>query len=672
MIRATFAGFTTALSSLRANSKKLDVTGQNLANMTTEGYTRQEIKTSSLNYENPTSFYLNENDVNVGFGVSIDRMAQLRDQFLDTQYRTQNAKLGYNETISASLDALSGLLDETKQDAIHASFDKVQEALTEMQDPSKVNDPVYEGELRSRMQATANLFNQAALNIETSMRNEYNNIDGAGSSENGYVDKINQLLSQIGELNVDIKRNQMLGNPALELQDQRNLAIDELSKIIPIEVSYFTEKYETTDRNGNTVVRDHGLNYDSYGNPTGKSGFPEDLKIDLVYTTTNETGKNPVTQRITLVNGSDTRDDNGNKVANYGSVMVQVDGNDAYDQYGNRKANATYDGKRKADGEVQQVQIVFNQAKSYHVYDNGLDSNMNSAVGQTTATSVKTDNHVERDASGNITNFSTTRLGGGSLQASLDMLCDSVSSLNNDSIYRSYDYYMKRLDVLANTFALDMNRFNQMGVNNTYDKEVYIKDTNGNYSAVDCHTLSADDLTKLSGGNCYTKNTDGTYSAYNVRDFLLLVNSGASNSADAQSASNITAANISVSKSWVNGTTHIGTYGDPNEGNSSTDTALNMLEAMVSTHASIGYKTYSNEINSISTYLANDAYNNENSLKSNEVILDGISSAKDQISGVSLDEEAANMMSYVTSYNAAARLMTTIDETLQTLLNIKS
>lgn len=668
MIRATFAGFTTALSSLRANSKKLDVTGQNLANMTTEGYTRQEIKTSSLNYENPTSFYLNENDVNVGFGVSIDRMAQLRDQFLDTQYRTQNAKLGYNETISASLDALSGLLDETKQDAIHASFDKVQEALTKMQDPSRVNDPVYEGELRSRMQATANLFNQAALNIETSMRNEYNNIDGAGSSENGYVDKINQLLSQIGELNVDIKRNQMLGNPALELQDQRNLAIDELSKIIPIEVSYFTEKYETTDRNGNTVVRDHGLNYDSYGNPTGKSGFPEDLKIDLIYTTTDVNGKNPVTQRITLVNGSDTRDDDGKKVANYGSVKVLVDGNVAYDEHGNRMANATYDGKRNPDtGEVQQVQIVFNQADSYEVHmENGvlMDSNMNAATGQTTETSIKTDNHVEKDANGNITDFSTLRLGSGSLQASLDMLCDSTSSLNNDSIYRSYDYYMNRLDVLANTFALDMNRFNQMGVNDTYNNANTSKIViNG--SAKDGTLLTADELTKLSNG-------DYNSSTFTSKEFLLLVNSGASNAADAQSASNITAANISISKSWINGTTHIGTYGDPNEGNSSTDTALNMLEAMGTTHAAIGYKTYSNEINSISTYLANDAYNNENSLKSNEVILDGIYSAKDQISGVSLDEEAANMMSYVTSYNAAARLMTTIDETLQTLLNIKS
>ena len=51
MIRATFAGFDTALSAMRANQKKLDVVGHNLANMNTEGYTRQELKTSSVNYE---------------------------------------------------------------------------------------------------------------------------------------------------------------------------------------------------------------------------------------------------------------------------------------------------------------------------------------------------------------------------------------------------------------------------------------------------------------------------------------------------------------------------------------------------------------------------------------------------------------------------------------------
>jgi flagellar hook-associated protein 1 FlgK len=662
MIRATFAGFSTALSSLRANSKKLDVTGQNLANMTTEGFTRQEIKTSSLNYENPTSFYLNENDVNVGFGVSIDRMTQLRDQFLDTQYRTQYAKVGYNETVSASLDSLSGLLGETKQNGIHASFDKVQEALTEMQDPSKVNDPVYEGELRSRMQATANLFNQAAQNIETSMKNEYSNIDGTGSSENGYADQINQLLAEIGELNVDIKKNQLLGNPALELQDKRNLAIDKLSKLVPIEVTYFTEKYETKDRNGDTVIRDRGLNYDSYGNPTGKSAFPEDLKIDLVFTSTDADGKNPKTERLTLVNGSDTRDAVNRKVKNYGSVDVYVDGVKAYDDKGNRIAAAEYTGKINANGEVQQVQLRFNRAESYAIDTATMtDSNGNNAASQVSGESILTDNHVERDANGTITDASTVRFNGGAVQASLDMLSDSLSSINNESIYRSYDYYMKRLDTLANTFALDMNRFNQMGVNDTYGTGVSIGGT-----PVDGTSLTAEQLTALSNGDY---NVPGGFTS---KDFLLLVNSGANDSSLAQTATNITAANISISKSWINGITHVGTYGDPNEGNSGTDTALHMLEAMVSTHAKIGYKSYSDEMNSISTYLANDAYNNDNSLKSNTIVLDGISSSKDQISGVSLDEEAANMMSYVTSYNAAARLMTTIDETLQTLLGIKS
>lgn len=48
MIRATFAGFATALTALQSNSKKLDVTSQNISNMNTEGYTRQNLKVSSL------------------------------------------------------------------------------------------------------------------------------------------------------------------------------------------------------------------------------------------------------------------------------------------------------------------------------------------------------------------------------------------------------------------------------------------------------------------------------------------------------------------------------------------------------------------------------------------------------------------------------------------------
>ncbi|MDD6351423.1 MAG: flagellar basal body rod C-terminal domain-containing protein [Lachnospiraceae bacterium] len=666
MIRATFAGFTTALSAIRTNQKKLDVTGQNLANMNTEGYTRQSLQTSSINYDNPTSFYMNENDVNVGFGVSMDKMTQMRDQFLDVQYRDQNSKVNYNSTVQEGLNNLSGFLDESNADGIRKSFDNIHTALTNMQDPSKVNDPVYEGQLRSRMEATADLLNNGAVQIQTSMKNEYQKIDGSGSSENGYTDQINQLLADIGSLNVDIKKNQLLGNPALELVDERNQKINQLSNYVPIQVSYFTEKYQAVDANGQTVTRDRGLNYNSAGVATGKSGFPEDLKIELVYTETKQNGKNPVEKRMTLVNGSDTTDKNGNTVANYGKVSVQIknpgsaDYENVHDDTG--ASLIQYTGKADADGNIQKVRLQFDKADSYEITKNAddslTDSNGSTVDADAAYESMKTDNDVTVDADGTITDRSTTRFSSGSLQASLDLLADTTSSLNNGSIYRSYDYYMKRLDTLANTFAHDMNVYNMMGTRDGYQN----KTTKAANLA-----LTDKELSNLEAG----KSKDGGVSTdTNNKSFLLLVNNGTIAAEDTQTANKITAATISVSQKWVNGSTKIGTYGDPTEGNSSTDTALNMLDAMTSTHAAIGHKSYADEMNSISTYVATDSYNNDNALKTNQAVLKGIADNQDQISGVSLDEEAANMMTYVSSYNAAARLMTTLDSMLDTLLGI--
>ena len=74
-------------------------------------------------------------------------------------------------------------------------------------------------------------------------------------------------------------------------------------------------------------------------------------------------------------------------------------------------------------------------------------------------------------------------------------------------------------------------------------------------------------------------------------------------------------------------------------------------------------------MNYTSTILANDTYSNQFSLKNNVVVLNGIQDSRDSISGVSLDEEAANMMVYMSAYNAASRLMTTMDEALNILIN---
>ena len=79
--------------------------------------------------------------------------------------------------------------------------------------------------------------------------------------------------------------------------------------------------------------------------------------------------------------------------------------------------------------------------------------------------------------------------------------------------------------------------------------------------------------------------------------------------------------------------------------------------------------SFANFMTHVSTVHANDSYSNQVVLKNNVTVLNGIQNSRDSVSGVSLDEEASNMMMYMSAYSAASRLMTTLDEALNTLIN---
>lgn len=553
MIRATFSGFSTAFSALQASQKRLDIVGQNLSNMNTQGYTRQQLETSSLNYSNPISRYMNGSQIAVGFGVSMDKVSQIRDPYLDAQYRAQINKSGYSDTLQSALDTLSKALDESSIDGIRTAFDDVQSTLTSLQD--KGNDSVYESEPRSRMQSLTNLLNDAARQIEAAEKAELSKLDGTGTSEQGAVDKVNDILRQIGNLNHQIKQNQVLGQQSLELLDERNSLLDELASYIPIEVTYFKDAEHdgkmTDPVSGNIVDAPKELyNYDSKGNIISRKEWPDDLKVELVYRDT--TDPEGTTQRLTLINGTE-----GTLGSNYGK-LTPVD---------------------SAPSDPTAVSIQFTPASS-----SGQTAKSASATG--------------------------IQLASGSIQASLDMLGkkgtgDPVapgSSVQDD--VRGYQYYMKRLDELASHFAKIMNDANAEG----------------------------------GQGKLLTNRTDP--------------------------AADITALTIGISKEWVNGTVQLG-----KKDGSSKDTVLSMLNSMKKTHAELGNKSFADYMNNVSTILANDSSSNINALKTNVTVLNSIQDSRDSISGVSLDEEASNMMTYLSAYNAASRLMTALDEALNTLIS---
>lgn len=554
MVRATFSGFNTALSALQANQKRLDITGQNLSNMNTAGYTRQQLEASSLNYTNPISHYSNGNETAVGFGVSMDRVSQIRDPYLDIQYRSQSADCSYTNRLQTALNSLSKVLDETTISGIRKAFDDVLSTLTSMQDPAKVSDPIYESELRTKMQSVCDLFNQASRQITQAEQNEFQKITGEGSSEQGDVQKINDILRQIGDLNVQIKRNQVAGHPSLELQDQRNLLLDELSGYIPIETRY----YKDDAHSGNKAY-----DYDANGAVIGKKDWPDDLEVSMNYI--DAQGKS---QKLILVNGSDLGADGLTK--NYGQLSVLK---------GDHQTAASV-------SDPANISIKFEKAPSYK--GKGQAAN----------------NNVYAELKG-------IRFEGGSLQASLDMLQKKGTgnviqgSTAVDDV-RGYQYYSEKLDQLALTFANSMNDIN-----------------NGK----------------------------------NHRDQNLLSNS------TNDSTTGITAGNIGISKGWTSGTIHIST-----DGTNRTDTILDMIAAMKDTKKLNG-KTFADYMNNLSTQLASDSSSNQTALKTSTTVLNSIQDSRDSLSGVSLDEEATNMMAYVSAYNAASRLMTALDEVLNTLIS---
>ena len=94
-----------------------------------------------------------------------------------------------------------------------------------------------------------------------------------------------------------------------------------------------------------------------------------------------------------------------------------------------------------------------------------------------------------------------------------------------------------------------------------------------------------------------------------------------------------------------------------------------MLEAMSSHYDSLNGNSFAGFISHVSTTLASDSYANLMNVKSNSIMQNGIQNARDSVSGVSMDEEAAGMMTYMAAYNAASRLMTTLDEALDKLIN---
>lgn len=655
----TFGSFTQARLAIYAAHKGLSVTGNNIANVNTTGYTRQRLEQSSFGASGADRYY-SSFDSRVGNGVLCTGLTQLRDPYLDIRYRGEMANVGSMDAKLGGLENIQAVLDEVGKgdDAfgiIEAQLSDMVAKLRQLSD--QTGHSLYDIQVRASADTLTKQLNAYASRLQEVYKNNM-------ASYQQDVSKINGILTNIRDLNATIRKNEIHGDNSLELRDERNVLIDQLSQYMKVDVTYTTE-----DIGGGQWVEKLVIKLGD-ANPDGKAGGTDTTTlIDGVYGAQLST-----TQLLTMNPNADLKQPNSQTNQWYldanGKATEKEEDAAKYDD---PNLGLTVSALTDRNGTVMKDKDG-KESKAVDLADNDLYGALQS----------------QREL--------LTRSGEFSTQEDIDRDPNAASQ-------RGIPYYQKSLDLLARQFAQTLNDANQG----------YVYDEKGNYVK---GTMDADGkitrdnpssftfVNPQNNAETHTLNRNDTWDklpdwakkqmggANSVEDYLKGnkgISMGAplfSNRGDRNDTDGITAANISISAKWAEGPQIVRSFQLPSAMDKIPSTESSNIDHMIYLfEKKQDYKpgtiqddakgkdvtmftgSFQEMWSNIGSVLGND-------MKVTSTLLDAyyassvsLDTSRDSVSSVDFNDEAMNLMQYSKSYSAACRLMTTIDSVLDKLIN---
>lgn len=214
---STFSGIRLAESGLIAARAGMNVTGQNIANQATAGYTRQRVDQVPVSAPGQTSLW--PSTLLVGDGVSVTGIARLGDQVLDARVRDALSTSGFwSARAAASIQIESGMAEPTS-DGLAANLDRFWAGWSDL-----ANKPDA---------ATARVVLSNAHVLVGQIASGYDSVATRWSNLRGDVDRqvaqVNAGAEQVAQLNGQIREALQSGRSANELIDQRNVIAQQLA-----------------------------------------------------------------------------------------------------------------------------------------------------------------------------------------------------------------------------------------------------------------------------------------------------------------------------------------------------------------------------------------------------------------------------------------------------------
>ena len=735
----TFGSFTAARLAIYASQSSLNVTGNNIANINTKGYTRQRMDLVSLHSAGSARYHSGYN-LDIGYGVLADSVSQLRDPFLDIRYRNENSSVGSYEARVKGLQQISSILDEVGKGegefgVLEAQFNDFMSQLNVLNYAAGTEE--FDTTVRSSAESLVKYFNSYAKALNTVQSNQLEQIKDE-------VKSVNTILTQIRDLNAQIREAGIHHEKALELRDQRNVLIDDLSSYMKIDVRYSMEKIDEFSE-----VEKLSISLADTGNPPiylvngiygAQISMPEESPMrNPQYDPTDprgmkyisrETDRNAVPPKIVLTDNEREamRNANGDLVVNNATNRAILDPNYDPDTVYNPTFTAGMkyihkDSDLTADPPV--IQYTDDESEAL-IVDNAKDGSMENRLWMQVQPLVDEKGRYIRDDYGreikDVVDLGDTTLYG-SLQTMRELLTEEGEFASDTDIAfdheasgkRGIPYYIHALNNLAQQFAAAYNKANQLDfdmvgaayetgqvpaapggtVTGFVDKngdpiKIKVPDPADPTQMID-HTIvpgDFDDATsKLTEEQKYAAMEQLRLNGTLTKDYSFY-NGGVlfSSSGDENNPQGITAANITIAKSWATGEVRLlNTKVVDGKDHSTADDNITHLWNLMNEQmdyfagttigdASQGDKrffhgTFQQRLADINIILSSDHMVSNLQYEDFTSKALNLENSRQSVSGVDLNDEATSMMTFQKSYSAACQLMTTLDSMLDKLIN---
>ena len=600
----TFFGLNIGTTGLYAAKSGLNITAHNVANIETESYSRQVIKQSA-----DTPISTNNRYGMLGSGVAVNEITQMRSQYYDEKYRSNNALLGMYESRSYFMNEVQSYLNEIELEGFTTTFDSMYDSLQELaKDPANLTVRTQVSNYAMSMCEYFNSLSTSLDQVQTECNYEVKN----------QVSRINSLATQVATLTKQINTVEIGGQNANDLRDQRANLIDELSEIVNVTV---TEREIGTVGMTEYIVRlDGQLLVDNY----------EARSLEVIPRTEN---------------------------------MSQCDVDGLYDVYwdNGEKLNAesaTLKGTLKALFEVRDG----NNKENLQGYAEEVDD------GATEITIINTNINDLKDlnipAEGKITigngeyaytSFAVTANEDGTYTYTFQLKEEARRqypegtkvSIGTTMDYKGIPYYHAQLNEFIRVFAKNFNEVHASGQNLNGDTGVNF------FSAKNPMTAEQ-----------YNLNSFGVKGAENVS-----MSEFESDPLTVEAPYYmLTAANFTVNETIQMNPHTISAASDITNGIGNADIA-NKLLTLKSDVSMFKQGDPAAFLQTLVGEVGVDTKASLNFAESQEDIVQAVTSQRLSVAGVDIDEEAMNLAKYQEAYNLAAKVIAVMSETYDTLIN---